>query len=632
MDYSKIDYTPRAKGMIDAHLFKGLSLFQRILELIDNSREYRANKIKIYLLSSGQNKSLYKVIIVDNGNGMLAEIFALCMVLGHQNTHDELADGKFGLGLKNATWGMGNSIIVLTKTADGSMRQQYLNLISMKNNNSLKPTAISEGIDLGIKAMVDQDTVVSEFESQTSGTLICVKDIIMDIPDVSNAAKKLKDEISLAYANLCCDIDIYTSIDTPFANITSTKDVFYAHSPDKRKNTATTSIRVYVEKDKTSQNNQGKVLGVFEELKGSRFGYGGKTMKGTESKPVFNKLWIERKKNKKGILCRTMKCEEVNEKDLPKCDFFTCPITCISIDSDVQKEEENDDTYTNVPYNRAGIWIYRNNRLMQSSYWPKDISNDPWCNYQRMCVVYPPELDYHYGTRTEKQLGEITSIAIEETLAVLYSHWNNATKNLRKAEGGPTKNDEKDEEEEEYDEERALSELYGSEDSSESYEPPKIVKTTKSVAAPITKPSTAQASTTTSTTTAITNTTVANTTVVSPPTTNVNDSEADLDDTLSEDETSDSEHDEDVATTTTPATINNIIIMPSNTTVDSNKTVVGSHSRNTPKSQKDAFTIFMSIVNNPKLPEKYTNASSITHPKWTQICAQLEAFKYEVDN
>ena len=634
MDYSKIDYTPRAKGMIDAHLYKGLSLFQRILELLDNSREYGSKKIKIYLLSNGNNSSLYKFIILDDGDGMLAELFALCMVLGQQNTHDLLADGKFGLGLKNATWGMGNNIIVLTKTKDGSMRQQYLDLIKMKMDNSLKPTVISEGIDLTIKAMVGFDSIINEFETQESGTLICVNNIIMDIPDVKNAAKKLKDEISLAYRSLECDIDIYTTIDTPFVNITTTKDIFYEKDTTKRKDSSQSCIRVYIEQDKSGQNNQGKVVGVYEELRGKRYGRAQKLIQGTHSKPIFHKLWIDRKKQN-GTTRRDMKCEEIKEKDLPKCEYFSCPLTFISIDNDVQKLEEMDDTFEAVPYNRAGIWLYRNNRLMQCSYWPKDITNDPWCNYQRMRFIYPPDLDYHCGTRTEKQLGEITSIAIEEALTVLYNFWNAAAKKMRKEENENKKADVEVQEEVESiidtrDEYEQLNDvLYGSDESSETDElseidePPKITKAKKPIVAPPVKNDNV-----------ITENEQEKNIIVENDDNSVDDVDDDETDEQLDDSESDQEEAPDVieSATTNATNINIVLQSDSSDSSKTNMTVVSGFTRNTPKSEKDVLNKFISIMKNPKLQEKNNCASIVTHPKWTQIYTQLDLFEYELNN
>ena len=78
-----------------------------------------------------------------------------------------------------------------------------------------------------------------------------------------------------------------------------------------------------------------------------------------------------------------------------------------------------------------------------------------------------------------------------------------------------------------------------------------------------------------------------------------------------------------------------ILIIPQSDTSDNTKTnmtVVSGFTRNTPKSEKDVFNKFISIMTNPKLQEKNSCASIVTHPKWTQIYTQLDLFEYELNN
>jgi hypothetical protein len=616
--YEDVDYKPDADGMINNMDYGGLDLPSCIQELKDNSDDKKSPENKIYLLSDGSdNNCLQQLIQTDQGPGMTAEEFAYSIILAKKMAHAQGDIGKFGMGLNNATMATGNKIVIATKTIDGSSRGMYLDLSQMRRDNTFKPTLICEGAE-NFKALIARDLIFDSFMSQPSGVLISITDIKMNIDDIEVESKKLQNILNLAYKTNLYTTKIYTS-PTSDPLVVSEVDVFYKSDPSKVEYAAETTLRVYVKSDKKT------VESVFEVLTGKRIKgqhQGNRTWYGGKSKPVYLKHKLEYKTTPTGKI--TYKPTTTEEITLPTGQYYEINIRFICVKEEVYNQEGDDPRFAGVPHKRRGLWFYRNIRCVGKCIELGQSLNDE-CNRQRMEITYPPDLDYPMGMRIQKQMGTITSTSISDALITIWEQQNKEIIRQKQKERKEKKTqqvvEESNDDEDEYEQ---LAELYDSDESSEDDEPPKIIKAKKPIVAPPPKQE------------------------ISPfeendeqNHTNIiveNEEEEEEEDEEEQEEAEDveSDHDESpgpvehVAVNTT-----SILIIPQSDTSDNTKTnmtVVSGFTRNTPKSEKDVFNKFISIMTNPKLQEKNSCASIVTHPKWTQIYTQLDLFEYELNN
>jgi hypothetical protein len=427
------EFAPQAKNLLETFRFKGLSSSQMLQELIDNSREYGATRIGVYFISD-KGTSLHRVYILDDGKGMNSDRFNKCMKIAEKSQHVKGADGKFGLGLKNATFAMGDSIFLLSKTKDGCKSGLWCLIPNMIDTNSYEPTSlaiIENDNDISntaayekIEKNITDSEVIKIYNKQKSGTLICVKDIRGDAPNINVAATDLSNVIQFSYKNLNCEIDIYTSETCCSHKILNTKDIFYNNSPLKVSHKIKSKLLVYLDKkEKTVEH-------VIEKLEEPRFCKpNNKVIYNEGPFPLYNTFNITRGKHIK----RTDKV--VTEKDLPKdLPCYKIDIQIVTVLEQTFEEESKDPVYGSLPNKRNGLFIYRGNRLMDSNYFPNGCKDDPHSNYVRMGVTYPPELDEFMGTRTEKVTGKISSVKIDDALHVIFSNHCTGISNIKKKE------------------------------------------------------------------------------------------------------------------------------------------------------------------------------------------------------
>lgn len=96
------------------------SLESAIADLVDNSIDAGATNILIRLVLSGH--LVRRLLVVDNGNGMDATEIDDAMRLGREKPDSAKALGRFGMGLKSASFSQASSLTVLSRKA-GSAAQ-----------------------------------------------------------------------------------------------------------------------------------------------------------------------------------------------------------------------------------------------------------------------------------------------------------------------------------------------------------------------------------------------------------------------------------------------------------------------------------------------------------------------------
>lgn len=165
IDYSKYKTAPadpEASSMIETFRAIGYSVESAIADLLDNSISAGAKNIWIDYNWKGEDTS---ISIIDDGDGMTNEVLINAMRPGSRNPLDIREDkdlGRFGLGLKTASFSQCKKFSVISKTKDGDPSFWCWDLEFVKNvaktwtlinyypdksifqkiNNSVKGTAV----------------------------------------------------------------------------------------------------------------------------------------------------------------------------------------------------------------------------------------------------------------------------------------------------------------------------------------------------------------------------------------------------------------------------------------------------------------------------------------------------------
>ena len=110
-----VDATPYASSLIEGHRDFGYSLKTALADIIDNSISAGADCIRLVVDTISNAPS---VVIADNGCGMTGDELLEAMRLGSKNpTLERLPSelGRFGLGLKSASFSQCRSLTVITR-------------------------------------------------------------------------------------------------------------------------------------------------------------------------------------------------------------------------------------------------------------------------------------------------------------------------------------------------------------------------------------------------------------------------------------------------------------------------------------------------------------------------------------
>ncbi|MDX2426333.1 MAG: ATP-binding protein [Cycloclasticus sp.] len=148
MDTKNIDYeivSPGASAMIESLRAYGYSLNSAIADLLDNSITAHAKNVWIHMHWDGENSWLS---IIDDGTGMDEQILINAMRPGSQNPLDERSEddlGRFGLGLKTASFSQARSLTVASHISGGEInfRRWDLDYVGKHNEWRLLKTSRS---------------------------------------------------------------------------------------------------------------------------------------------------------------------------------------------------------------------------------------------------------------------------------------------------------------------------------------------------------------------------------------------------------------------------------------------------------------------------------------------------------
>lgn len=179
MDYSKIETTsaaPKASSMVETFRAIGYSLETAVADIIDNSISADARNIWINRIWRGGRSF---ITIKDDGHGMTSQEVIQAMRPGSQNPRDERSEkdlGRFGLGLKTASFSQCRKVSVFSKRKDYAPAFWTWDLDFV---------AATDNWDL-LKWMPDEFS--NELDEIESGTLVIWSDLDREVrPNVSES-------------------------------------------------------------------------------------------------------------------------------------------------------------------------------------------------------------------------------------------------------------------------------------------------------------------------------------------------------------------------------------------------------------------------------------------------------------
>lgn len=113
MAKTRHESTPHAKMLLVALRSVGYTNETAIADIIDNSISGAATEIELYFDWDNQ-----RIIIADNGFGMQYDELLEAMEIGSADPNEVRPSedlGRFGLGMKTATFSMAKNLLVITK-------------------------------------------------------------------------------------------------------------------------------------------------------------------------------------------------------------------------------------------------------------------------------------------------------------------------------------------------------------------------------------------------------------------------------------------------------------------------------------------------------------------------------------
>jgi hypothetical protein len=170
---------PKADAMINSLRAFGYDLSMAIADLIDNSIYASARNIWIRY---GWNEGNPWITILDDGVGMTENTLKEAMRLGSQNPDEERSPGdlgRFGLGLKTATFSQCKLLTVCSKTAEGEKSVRYWDLDHVQE--------VKEW-EVGTEVKPETFSLISPLEKLAHGTIIVWQNLdrIIDPTTVSS--------------------------------------------------------------------------------------------------------------------------------------------------------------------------------------------------------------------------------------------------------------------------------------------------------------------------------------------------------------------------------------------------------------------------------------------------------------
>jgi len=406
MNFDQMDFTPSADGTLDNMKYGGIDVSEIAQELKDNCDDAGSKNTDIYILPKDSTDSkLSQFIIHDDGRGMNQEKLWNAIILGKRHEHTDDDIGKFGLGLKNATMGLGDHITIVSKTLETSAIGIFLNIPDMRSLNTFKPTQYES--DASALRGQFPSLLWDAFCNSNTGTMISVNGIHEHhVYDVMQLAKEVHRSLNFNYTDsVTSKTTIRTTVVPGSKDLhVSHVDAFYRLTPENLAYCHETELRVY---------SSGRSNTVYEVLTEKRK-RGAKMITGTKDKPLYYEM--------KPLNSEKATSDAVHSPvtSLPSGKYKTLMVRFVEVNGDSYDKEGQKSDWEGFDTRRRGFFFRRGKRIVGACMALEEKLDD-WSNRLRMEVTFSPALDLQMGVRTQKQMSRsLHSTAISDALRVLW--------------------------------------------------------------------------------------------------------------------------------------------------------------------------------------------------------------------
>jgi hypothetical protein len=190
---------PNPKSTINSYRSFGYNLSTAIADIIDNSISACATQISLDYEWKGQDTF---IAISDNGKGMNQSELVLAMTPGSKNPEEERDEkdlGRFGMGLKTASFSQCKRLTCITKKENSNTIKRCWDIDYINNENEWQ-----------LLNYVSDNAFIQKIDVQKSGTLVLWEklDRIIGCAEIKNESVKnafyqeminVKQHLSLVY-------------------------------------------------------------------------------------------------------------------------------------------------------------------------------------------------------------------------------------------------------------------------------------------------------------------------------------------------------------------------------------------------------------------------------------------------
>jgi len=152
---------PNPKSTINSYRSFGYNLSTAIADIVDNSLSANANKISIEYKWNGQESYIF---VLDDGNGMNKDELILAMTPGSKDPEEERHEkdlGRFGMGLKTASFSQCKRLTVITKQENYTTIKRCWDIDFINKENEWQ-----------LLDYISDNSFLDKINSQKSGTLV----------------------------------------------------------------------------------------------------------------------------------------------------------------------------------------------------------------------------------------------------------------------------------------------------------------------------------------------------------------------------------------------------------------------------------------------------------------------------
>ena len=151
----------------------GYSTHAAIADIVDNSISYGGKNVRIEIiqkdvgLSDRRRNNIREYLIIDDGNGMDSNRMRNALDLGAPQTYGDESLSKFGLGLKSASFSLGDRLEIISSDGSNGYEKICVDLEEISDNYFCTKEPLTD----------DDKTIISEKICSDSGTIIRVTKI-----------------------------------------------------------------------------------------------------------------------------------------------------------------------------------------------------------------------------------------------------------------------------------------------------------------------------------------------------------------------------------------------------------------------------------------------------------------------